>query len=185
MTEEHHRIHDLRLKRFNTLVATIGALGVIASIYFGFQQLASQSKEQTQAIEDQWQQKYYDETLSIYLRATETAARIASLESDGAPQSQIEDAKLQFKTLYWGPMCVAESDDVESAMILFQRGIDDGVKPEQLEQLSLLLAHVCSNEIHTLYHPKDANSHYGLNSKILEEMNTLAPDKQKNTDGNN
>jgi hypothetical protein len=184
MTEEQHRMQELRLKRLNTLIAVIGAIGVIASIYFGFSQLVSQSKVQAQAteaqtatIKDQWSRRFYDEKLAVYSRATEAAARLAALKSMGAPANQIEEAKMQFKVLFWGPMCITEDDDVESAMVLFQCGVDACATPKQVEDLSLFLAHLCKNEAHRLYLPSvHVASRYGSNPEILERMKKIISD---------
>jgi hypothetical protein len=176
MTEEQYRIQDWRLKRIGTLIAAIGGVGVIASIWFGFSQLVSQSKVQTATIQDQWSRKFYDERLTAYSRATEAAARIAALKSAGAPEIQTGDAKLQFKTLFWGPMCITESEDVEAAMVLFQTAVDAGASAEQLEQLSLRLAWICGNETHASYPTRERFPDHKSKPKILEEMRGYVPE---------
>lgn len=181
MTEQQDQIQELRLKRIDTLISVIGAVGVIASICFGFSQLVTQSKaqakatdDQTAAIKDQWSRRFYDEKLAVYSRATEAAAGVAALKSKGAPESQIEDAEMQFKILYWGPMCITEGNDVETAMVRFQQGVDAGASASQLEQLSLDLAHICRNEAHVLYNQeKGFDASYGSNTQILEKMNAI------------
>ena len=177
MTENEHQTQELRLKRIDTFIAAFGAVGVVASIWIGFSGLTSQSREQTTALKNEWSRKFYDEKLALYSQATEAAAKLATLKSKGAPENQIEDAKMQFKILYWGPMCVTEGNDVESAMVLFQRGVDAGATPQQLEQLSLLLAHVCKNEAHLLYLPTEGvASKFGPSPQILQQMEKIVTD---------
>ena len=164
---------EMRLKRINTWIAAIGAVGVAASIWFGFHQLATQVRQQ-------WTAKFYDEKLSLYSRATEAAARLAALKAADGTDAELRAGTLQFRTLFWGPMCVTEGRDVEQAMLHFARGLDAKVSAKSLEQLSLYLAHVCRNEAHALY-IRDARpaSHYGTNEKILAAMDGLLPPRKE------
>ena len=166
---------ELRLKRINTWIAGVGALGVAASIWFGFRQLAAQAEAQTDAIRQQWATHFYDEKLSLYAKATETAAKIAALKSQGATDAEMQEIVTQFRILFWGPMCVTEGPDVEKAMVLFGAGLDSSIPAKDLQQLSLYLAHVCRNEAHALY-VRDGKpaSHYGANDKILPLMKALS-----------
>ena len=178
MNGEYHERADLRYKKLNTIIAAVGAFGVIVSILFGFSQLRSQSEAQTQAIRDQWGRKFYDEKIDLYTRATEVAARIAALRRSQSDEKTFEDALVEFRSLYWGPMCITEGEDVESAMVKFHEGVTADLPASALEQLALFLAHVCKNEAHALYLDKDKPteeppSRYGNNRQILERMDKI------------
>jgi hypothetical protein len=170
---------ELELKRFDSFVGAFGAIGVVASIFFGFSQQTEATKSQTQATRDQWSQKFYEEKLAAYLRATEAAARIAALKTSSAEQSKVDEAILQFRVQYWGPMCITEGHDVEQAMVYFNDGIKRGLEAEGLEQLALYLAHVCKNEAHMLYNldrpgnsERNSNPYYST-AQLLFEMKQI------------
>lgn len=167
---------DLRLKIINTILAAVGGIGVIASIWFGFAQLEQQSEAQTEAIRDQWRQTFYDQRMDIYQRATEVAARIASLMRVNGPEQEISRAVVEFRTLFWGPMAITEGADVENAMIYFNRGLSQRLPARDMEQLALYLAHVCRNEAYDYYKINRAAgpaSRYGTNEQILGEMKQI------------
>ncbi len=166
---------ELRLKRINTWIAAIGAIGVAATIWFGFRRLAVEAQAQTNAVQQQWATHFYDEKLSLYARATETAAKIAALKSKEAKDTDLQGAITEFRILFWGPMCVTEGQDVEKAMVYFAAALDSAASGKDLQQLSLFLAHVCRNEAHELYvRDGHAASHYGTNDTILERMKQLS-----------
>lgn len=146
---------ELTLKQINTGIAAVGAAGVIASIWFGIREIRSQAQAQlqatnaqTQSIEEQWAHRFFDEKLAIYTRATEAAARLATSKASGAP---IAEHISQFQTLYWGPMCITEGDDVQEAMVLFLRATQTNATSQQLQTLSRDLARICRNEARTHY----------------------------------
>jgi hypothetical protein len=174
MTDTENRRSDFILKLANTFIAAFGALGVVASIFFGFSQLEQQSAAQTEAIKEQWNSTFYDERIKLYTRATEAAARIASLKHMNAPAKAIDTAIIEFRNLFWGPMCITEGPEVESAMVKFNIGLSKGANAEVLQQLALLLAHVCKNETYAYYLKTDEiASVYGSNREILTQMDDL------------
>lgn len=173
---------ELRLKQVNTILAVFGGLGVIASVYFGFSQLQRQSAAQTRAIEQQWNNTFYDERMKLYARATEAAGRIASLVRKESDQAEIDGAIIEFRTLFWGPMCITEGTDVESAMVKFNTGISSNAGASALEQLALRLAHVCKNETHAYYLTTDQPaSRYGTNAEILSQMDDIIKKARETT----
>jgi hypothetical protein len=181
MTPKDLPAAEFRLKQINTIIATCGAVGAIMAIFFGFRNLANQSKAQTEAtksqtrsIEEQWAQKFYEERMTIYRRATEAAARIATLKSMDAGDDQLREPMEQFHTLFWGPMCITEGDDVERAMVKFKAGLDTHISPRKLEQMALCLAHICKNETRVFYkiEPSKMDS-YGTNEQLLAKMQEL------------
>ena len=165
---------------------------MLASIYFGFKGLQSQwetqnrnietqnrnIETQNRNIETQWRQEFYKERLRIYSRATEAAARIAALQQDAdsteANGKELARAIIEFKTLFWGPMCITEGAYVEDAMLKFNTGLGKGLAAPELKQLALYLAHVCRNEAHAEYKGKKTHaSVYGTNTEILDKMDVI------------
>jgi hypothetical protein len=177
MNDIDYKEKEYRLKLVNTLFAILGAIGVIASIIIGFAQLNQATSAQTEAIEQQWNSSFYDERIRIYTRATEAAGEIASLvrmkESDtgNVPDDEINSAIVDFRKLFWGPMCITEGEDVSKAMVKFNEGLDRKVDARTLEQLALRLAHICKNETYAYYLGMDsAVSRLGSNDRILFQM---------------
>ncbi|MBD3276640.1 MAG: hypothetical protein GF372_15095 [Candidatus Marinimicrobia bacterium] len=171
--QKNHSTIDLRLKIINTILAAVGGVGVIASIWFGFAQLEQQSRAQTEAIRDQWRQTFYDQRMEIYQRATEGTGRIASLMRMNGPEQEIKRAIMEFRSLFWGPMAITEGADVENAMVYFNRGLTQNLPARDIEQLALYLAHVCRNEAYAYYNIRRSDepaSRYGANEEILEMM---------------
>lgn len=155
---------ELRFKIINTGIATLGGLGMIVSIWFGFHQLSLDA-------ESQRRQTFFDERMEVYSRATEAAAHIAALKRADDEHSQYSEAVIDFQTLFWGPMAITEGKEVEAAMFLFNEGIKNNLGAEALEQLALHLAHICRNEAHAHYFDEDAPaSRYGSSEEILEKM---------------
>lgn len=174
MTEEEFRLADIRSKRWNTWIALAGAIGVVLSILVGFSQVTAQSEAQVTALNQQWKQQFYRERLELYRRATETAARIATLKTTNASTEQLDGSMREFYTLFWGPMAMTEEAAVESAMVKFKAGLDRNLDGRTLQTLALYLAHVARNETNSAYlEGQSASSGYGTNAEILSKMAKL------------
>lgn len=131
------------------------------------------------ALREQWNKSFYDEKISIYSRATEAAGRIAALKHAGGSEEELRSALIEFRTLFWGPMCITEDPDVEEAMVKFHSGASTNIPTADFEQLALYLAHVCKNEAHSHYFNNEGPaSTYGTNDKILEKMTKLIEKQQ-------
>lgn len=192
LNEEKSRAADLRYKRWSVAISGLGVLGMLASIYFGFKGLQSQwetqnrnietqnryIETQNRNIENQWRQEFYKERLRIYSRATEAAARVAALSQDAnsteANGKEFKRAVIEFNTLFWGPMCITEGEEVEEAMVRFAQGLTNKLPAEKLMQLALRLAHVCKNEAIREYTKGELPaSVYGSNIQILRKMKEI------------
>jgi len=174
MDEADYRRREMRLKWINTVLAAFGGIGVVASIWFGLARLRHEWERQSRAIREQWRQTFYDERIAVYSRATETAGRIASLMSSGGTDEELSEAVVEFRTLFWGPMCITEGADVEKAMVKFNKGLNSNLSAAEMEQLALYLAHVCRNEAYNYYfEDKKAGSRYGPNEEVLSRMDAV------------
>ena len=84
----------------------------------------------------------------IFGQASKAASTIANAKAlDGA---QEKEAVATFWRLYWGELAQIEGRKVEAAMVEFGRAIQDwqgsGMKPPDIQQLSLSLARACKEE---------------------------------------
>jgi len=187
MNEDKYRAREARLKILNTMIAAIGTLAVIGSIWIGLKSVAASSQAQATAINDQWGQRFYDERLLIYARATEAASRIAALTTFGGSKLELKDARLEFQVLYWGPMCITEGVDMEAAMVIFGDALDKSMDGPTLEYLAQRLAHVARNEMHATFPGVDSSvSKFGDSEEILRDMHTKlgqGTDAQDDTKG--
>ncbi len=171
--EEKHKKRELQLKYLSVLVAAIGTIGVIFSIINGL-------KDQTEAINSQWNQKFYEEKIGLYVRATELAGRIVSLKSINIENpemvTELQSTIVEFRSLFWGPMAIVEKPDVESAMVKFNKGLENSLSSEKLGQLVLRLSHICKNEVRVEFNTGGQQSRYGSNKDLLEEMDNILSD---------
>ncbi len=167
MDSEHYRKRELQTKYLSIFVATIGALGVIISVITGLQ-------SQTDAINNQWNQKFYEEKIALYIRATELAGRIANLKENDMNVKRILQATIvDFRSLYWGPMAIVEKPDVEAAMVNFNKGLKMDISVGKLKQLALYLSHVCKNEVNAEFNTDIKQSRYGDNEDLLKRMREI------------
>ena len=165
MDEETYRKIDTNIKYASIVLSVVGALGIIISIYTGL-------KSQTNAINNQWGQMFYDEKMSQYIKVTESAARIAVLKKHKKTE-ELEKEIITFRTHFWGPMGIVEGDEVEKAMVTFNKGIDT-VGDDSLETMAIYLAHICRNEARRIFlHNEGTSSHYGTSEELLILMKTL------------
>ncbi len=91
--------------------------------------------------------------LQLYQAATSAAAKLATLPRDSEEWSKNHT---EFLRLYYGPLAIFEDFDhrpgaktltVERAMVVFKTCLDDTTQDEQLQDLSLALAHTCRESL--------------------------------------
>jgi hypothetical protein len=124
---------------------------------------------------------FYEQKLAGYARLTEAAAKIAATKAAGANAAQLQDSVAQFHTLVWGPVAVTRGRDVGAAIVSFDNALQADADAQQLQQLSVDLAHLCANDAGEGF--PQAGQHegaekYGPNSAILASMSeiTRAPE---------
>jgi hypothetical protein len=81
--------------------------------------------------------------LKLFQEATKTAAFLATMTN--APANDTN--RQRFEQLYWGELALVEKGDVAGAMVKFRDGLVAGVSPDELQHLSLEIAHACRIEL--------------------------------------
>ena len=143
-----------QFERQGVVFRYVTILGAVAAFFWGaFQyfhgidlERAKQRKEQEAATAVQKiaaSQPFLERQLKLFEEATQTAAFLATV-----PDSPERPKKLErFEQLYWGELALVEHGPVESAMVRFRTGLKAGVPAEELQQLSLGIAHACRDEL--------------------------------------
>ena len=159
----------------------IGGVVAIVTLCFGFytlyeqgkatraqqQQFADTIKEQYAAIEqsrqeeikkleEEYRRRFWEKRLDLYSEASDVVSRVASLQlfpGKDFPQEEYSKALRRFYQLYYGPLCIVESEEVEKAMIDFKKALEANPRPtpeiayvQSLLDASLDLAYACSND---------------------------------------
>lgn len=108
--------------------------------------------------------------LKLFEEATQTAAFIATVPDSPERPKMLE----RFEQLYWGELALVEHGRVEVAMVNFREGLKSGASAEDLQLLSLDIAHACREEL-----AKSWNVTHWLrvdpSIELAEEANSDAP----------
>jgi hypothetical protein len=80
--------------------------------------------------------------LQLYKEATGAAAKLCT--TDDIEQARAISTLLE---LYWGHLSMVENAEVEAAMVSLKSGIDRRLAQEELQVLSLQLAHACRSSL--------------------------------------
>jgi hypothetical protein len=131
MDEATYRSRDLVLKVVAGLLAAIGA-------GFGLY-------EYVDGVQRESKRPYWERQVALYFDATSAAATLAT----SGDEPERKKAAAEFWRLYWGPLAVVEDPQVEAAMVEFAKCIDKPCPQDQLQRLSLALAHTCRNSLRT------------------------------------
>ncbi|MDZ7952280.1 hypothetical protein [Nostoc sp. DedQUE09] len=86
---------------------------------------------------------FLDRQLKLYTEASQVAAKIATSTN----VNEVADANKRFWELYWGELALVENKDVEAAMVALGKAIEDSAPKQQLQKLSLKLAHACRSSL--------------------------------------
>jgi hypothetical protein len=81
--------------------------------------------------------------LQLYTTASTAAATLATSDD----QTERTAALKRFWSLYWGELALVEDRRVEQAMVKFGEGLKRNADREELQQLSLALAHACRDSL--------------------------------------
>lgn len=131
--------------------AILGALGTFfwgAFQYFHGLDLERAKQRQAQEAAQSVQkiaasQPFLTLQLKLFQEATETAAFLAT-----TPDSPERARKRErFEQLYWGELALVERGPVESAMVEFRLALEAKASAEELQRLSIGLAHACRDEL--------------------------------------
>jgi len=152
MTDKSCNLVELIIKAF-------GPVLVLAGLVFGVIQFQSTAEQDRKARETQYNQTlieakreakkpFYEQQLALYLEVTDVTGQIYSPRND----KDREAAIARFWQLYWGPLAMVESQEVESAMVDFGRILEDkeltdAKRATQLKRASINLAHQCRESL--------------------------------------
>ena len=138
-----------RIQSFGGIVSVLLAIATFAwGIYTYKQAAAAQLAKDTEDAKRTAETRrieatkpFLDKQLTLYIQATKLAASIAAHVSDEKHQMR----KAEFRELYWGEMGLVEQDEVEQAMVKFNKALDG--PDEALPALALRLAYACRKEL--------------------------------------
>jgi hypothetical protein len=108
----------------------------------------AQRKQELALRQKELQVRFYEQQMVHYLAICDLAARLAN-----APYlSAVPEDLHQFLELYWGKVCVFESDKVEAAQRAFYDSLIDikdltAPPPARLKELCYALAHACREDL--------------------------------------
>jgi len=105
------------------------------------QERLNQRYEETRRIEAT--KPFLERQLKLYTEASQATAVLATSQDDATRNG----ARKRFWELYWGELALVENEIVEAAMVAFGRGLQAGRPPEEMQQLSLSLAHACRDSL--------------------------------------
>jgi hypothetical protein len=117
-------------------------------------------EEEAKKLEEEYHRRFWEKRLELYSEATDAVSKIASLQlfvpSNQFPSDEYIKAFRRFYQLYYGPLCIVESDKVANAMINFKKTVEakqgSDAKAQQAYRQSLLdasldLAYACSEDM--------------------------------------
>jgi hypothetical protein len=86
---------------------------------------------------------FLDRQLALYAEASQVAAKIAT----SMDAKELESSQKRFWELYWGELALVENQGVEYAMVELGKALNGSAPRQQLQQLSLALAHACRESL--------------------------------------
>jgi hypothetical protein len=159
MTEEKYRYHDTVVKWLSLVLAVIGAFVAYKTYVTQQDESRSQDDARHQATltqnsqfeqnrNEQYARRFWEKQLDLYFAACKAAATLATVES---PKHAIyAPARAQFDQLYFGELCIVESEEVAQRMVDFKNAIETYEKDpsapgrrNSVRDLSLQLAFAC------------------------------------------
>jgi len=123
---------------------------------------AERMRLQNEQVKEQSQRRieatkpFLEQQLAFYVEATRSASVLATADDPAV----LAVARARFLQLFWGELALVEDGDVEPAMGAFKGGLDRGASPDELEQLSLRLAHACRDSLSRSWNTPAWKSHY-------------------------
>jgi apolipoprotein N-acyltransferase len=124
------------IKLLTSLVAT-------ATFAWGIYQFFLTQRTQTETRRIEATKPFLDRQLKLYTEATQAAAMIATSDS----KDEAITAQKRFWSLYWGELALVEDKRVEMAMVQFGNALERGDSGENVQGLSLDLAHACRDSL--------------------------------------
>jgi hypothetical protein len=134
--------HDLIIKWLTLVVTAVGFAATLLTIWINLQQFRAQQEDANKNFHNQrtkdFQMEFWKTQLDMY---KEICAITGTLATHDVDSKEYKTAYENFENMYWGKLCIVESQGVESAMVDFGEALKKGEK--DLTQLALKLAHEC------------------------------------------
>jgi predicted negative regulator of RcsB-dependent stress response len=121
----------------------LSILGAVIAFAWGAYQYIENEKKQASSRRVEATKPFLERQLKLYTEATQAAATIAT-SSDASERA---GSTKRFWSLYWGELALVEDRNVEAAMVAFGQALEKGQPAEELQQLSLRLAHACRDSL--------------------------------------
>jgi hypothetical protein len=120
-----------------------GAVVAVATFIFGIYTYAQTAKQSEQTNRIAASKPFLEKQLALFTDATVVASVIATSDN----QDDLLKARSRFMQLYWGELGMVERGAVATAMIEFKKALDSNKPKEDLQRLSLGIAHACRDEL--------------------------------------
>jgi hypothetical protein len=127
---------DTWIKLITSLVAT-------STFAWGIYQFFLTQRGQAETRRIEATKPFLDRQLKLYTDATKAAATIATSNS----KDEVIAAHKRFWALYWGELALVEDERVEKAMVKLGNALERGESGENVQGLSLNLAHACRDSL--------------------------------------
>lgn len=159
---------DQKMQVVDLVVKGMGALVVIIAGWISVAKYLEDSRTNAEAVQRQkeadleqrkkeFKIKFYEQQFALYTAICDVAARVATAER----LEDVEDDLRVFHSLYWGKLCIVESQAVEKV----QRKIHDEILktwqsdtkkiPTQVMTcLAYELAHACRDDLEEVFRPE-------------------------------
>ena len=144
MSEEASRFWSMVFGGVTAIGLVCGGIYTVVQYFHARSQDATNYNLQVATAQLEAKKPFYSKHLDLCTEAATAAATIAATTDPQKKKVATED----FWRLYWGPLSIAEEDEVARAMIDFGQCLNDPRCPQDLRRrLSLALAHKCRCEI--------------------------------------
>ncbi len=126
-----------------TWIKVLTPLVALGTFIWGIAQFFINQRSQIETRRIEATKPFLDRQLILYTEATKSTATIATSSLD----EEITLAKKRFWSLYWGELALVEDKNVETAMVMFGQALKSKGSQQELQNLSLNLAHACRNSL--------------------------------------
>lgn len=128
---------------FSEIVALLGVLGAVVSFAWGIFVWQGQAILTAETRRIEATKPFLERQLKLYTEVSQVVAILATAEEPG----ETLRARKRFLELYWGELALVENNDVAEAMVKVKAAMERGAGTEELQSLSLILAHACRNSL--------------------------------------
>jgi hypothetical protein len=126
-----------------TWIKLLTPLGAVITFAWGIYQFFLTQRVQSETRRIEATKPFLDRQIKLYTEATKAAATIATSDST----EEVIAAQKRFWSLYWGELALVEDVRVESGMVELGKAMNRGDSRENIQGLSLDLAHACRDSL--------------------------------------